>query len=113
MFYSEFPLISRDLKLLHPTDKCKCLFLETLNFPSGSFSLGNLHVPGMEVYSGSKRTLMNARVWIFMNKVKIMNLLMNLETQLIHILGPTYMLSWKFDRLKNNPFFSIILYPLK
>lgn len=49
---------------------------------------------------------MNARVWIFMNKVKIMNLHMNLETQLIHILGPTYMLSWKADRLKNNPFFN-------
>lgn len=48
-----------------------------------------------------------------MNKVKIMNLHMNLETQLIHILGPTYMLSWKVDRLKNNPFFLIVLYPLK
>lgn len=35
-----------------------------------------------------------------------MKLHMNLETQLIHILGPTYMLSWKVDRLKYNPFFN-------
>ena len=37
---------------------------------------------------------------------------MNLETQLIHILGPTSC-SQKVERLKKNPSLSRILYPLK
>lgn len=38
---------------------------------------------------------------------------MNLKTQLIHILGPTYMSSQKVERLIYNPSLSIILYSLK
>lgn len=40
-------------------------FLGTSNSPSDSFSFGNLSIPGMEVYDGSKGPLMNASVWIF------------------------------------------------
>lgn len=104
VFYHEFPLSFSGLKLLHPTDKLKCLFQGTSNFPSDSVFLGNLHVPRMEVHSGSQGSLMNAREWICTATVQTMNLHMNLETQLIHILRPSYMLSQKAERFKRNPF---------